>query len=338
MRSPLILTLLVGTGLTLTGNLALAQSTTAQDASAASAQRITIKQKSSNIKGATDPGNPKKAEARENGACDRPYVWSTTLQKCVIPIRYREIMKATGGPVPDARIVPPKGPGNGDELPPHPEPGPIGIPSDGPRPPHPKDPLPPGPRPRPIPGEQPAPHHLPRDPGIGNGELPANPGGNPVEPALPCPPGFAVVHLKNGQTTCAKAAPAPMPPTSTAKQAAAGDHVQICPPYCGSNGQQTAKEGADRPTRPVLINRPQIPAPIEERRPSAGGVEPGGIMGPAGSPVPSKLMKGKLKGETEDETTGRKAVSLCPVGFHWVGPDPRGNKQGHCEPDKIPTD
>lgn len=309
MRSPLILTLLVGTGLTLTGNLALAQSTTAQDASAASAQRITIKQKSSNIKGATDPGNPKKAEARENGACDRPYVWDPAQKKCIGPI--------SGAQVPR---MPPNDPGDGAQTPPHP-----------------KDPLPPGPRPRPIPGEQPAPHHLPRDPGIGNGELPANPGGNPVEPALPCPPGFAVVHLKNGQTTCAKAAPAPMPPTSTAKQAAAGDHVQICPPYCGSNGQQTAKEGADRPTRPVLINRPQIPAPIEERRPSAGGVEPGGIMGPAGSPVPSKLMKGKLKGETEDETTGRKAVSLCPVGFHWVGPDPRGNKQGHCERDGTQT-
>ena len=260
MRSPLVLTLLIGTGLTLTGNLALAQSTTAQDAGAAAAQRITIKQKSSNIKGATDPG------ARENGACDRPYVWSTTLQKCVIPIRYREIMKATGGPVPDARIVPPKGPGNGDE-PPSPGPGPIGLPSDGPRPPHPKDPLPPGPRPRPIPGEQPAPHHLPRDPGIGNGELPANPGGNPVEPALPCPPGYAVVHLKNGKTTCAKAEPAPAAAAPTARQAASGQgHVQVCPPYCGNQGP--------------------MGKPAETRN--------GGVMGPAGSPVPRPASGGKL--------------------------------------------
>ena len=324
MRSPLILTLLIGTGLTLTGNLALAQSTTAQDAGAAAAQRITIKQKSSNIKGATDPG------ARENGACDRPYVWSTTLQKCVIPIRYREIMKATGGPVPDARIVPPKGPGNGDE-PPSPGPGPIGLPSDGPRPPHPKDPLPPGPRPRPIPGEQPAPHHLPRDPGIGNGELPANPGGNPVEPALPCPPGYAVVHLKNGQTSCAKPTPTnPTPPAATAKQAASGqDHVQICPPYCGNTNPQAAQATA-KPGRPVLINRPQVPSPIEERRPNAGNTEPGGIMGPAGSPVPPM---GGIK-----LPPGSALPSRCPVGSHWVGPDPRGNKQGHCEPDKIPTD
>ncbi|MBX5472491.1 MAG: hypothetical protein IRZ23_08525 [Acetobacteraceae bacterium] len=41
---------------------------------------ITIKQKSSNIRGATDPA------ARENGACDPPYEWSTLLKKCVIPL------------------------------------------------------------------------------------------------------------------------------------------------------------------------------------------------------------------------------------------------------------
>jgi hypothetical protein len=52
--------------------------------------------------------------------------------------------------------------------------------------PHPWDPIPPHPRPKPVQGSNPVPvgPHMPRDPGDGSGVGP-NPGGNPVEPALP---------------------------------------------------------------------------------------------------------------------------------------------------------
>jgi hypothetical protein len=52
--------------------------------------------------------------------------------------------------------------------------------------PHPWDPIPPHPRPKPVRGSDPVPvgPHMPRDPGDGSGVGP-NPGGNPVEPALP---------------------------------------------------------------------------------------------------------------------------------------------------------
>ncbi len=85
MRQSILVTLLLGASFTLTGNLALAQSASTQDEGSASAQRITIKQKSSNVKGATDP------RSRENGACDRPYVWSTLQRKCVLPIKHQEM-------------------------------------------------------------------------------------------------------------------------------------------------------------------------------------------------------------------------------------------------------
>ncbi|MGE4367268.1 hypothetical protein [Thermomonas sp.] len=332
MRQSILVTLLLGTSFTLTGNLALAQSASTQDEGSASAQRITIKQKSSNVKGATDP------RSRENGACDRPYVWSTLQQKCVLPLRYQQAMiDSTARPSPSnrqangfspfqqndvARPVPSKPPAIGDQTPVDPATGPK---------PHPVDPLPPTPRPKPIPGVAIPSHHMPRDPGMGNGEVSPNPGGNPVEPALPCPPGFQVVQLKNGQTTCAKPTPAnPMPPSATARQAASSqDHVQICPPYCGSTSPQAA-QATGKPGRPVLINRPQVPSPIEERRPNAGNTEPGGIMGPAGSPVPPM---GGIK-----PPPGSALPSRCPLGSHWVGPDPRSNKQGHCERDKVPTE
>lgn len=62
--------------------------------------------------------------------------------------------------------------------------------------------------------------------------------------------------------------PCPGEETSQIKQSTSNpvqDHVQICPPYCGSNGQQaTNKQGNDKPGRPVLINRPQLPKPIED--------------------------------------------------------------------------
>jgi hypothetical protein len=279
----------------------------AQDAAGTAGQseaaRITIKQKSPYINSGTQ---------REVGGCTPPYVWSTLQQKCVLPIRYQNSM--IGAANSNARPVPPQPPGSGDEpLPPHE--GPIGIPSDGPMP-HPKDPLPPHPRPTPIPADLPT-HHMPRDPGMGNGESPQNPGGNPVEPALPCPPGFTLTTLKGGKQTCTRPAPVNPAPAPTDRQAApAQDHVQICPPYCGNNTQQTARPPA-APRPPVLINRPQPPKPIEERlgSPNAPGTEPGGIMGPAGSPVPAEMK--------------------CPPGTKAVPVNPPHPFPKHCV---VPTD
>lgn len=134
----------------------------------------------------------------------------------------------------------------------------------------PAPPPPPRPRPRqvdPTPVVNPGVGHLPRDPGMGNGEVMPNPGGDPVEPALPCPPGMQLVHMKNGKTTCAKAEPAPAPAAPTARQAASGQgHVQVCPPYCGNQGPM------GKPTE----------------------AHNGGVMGPAGSPVPRAASGGKM--------------------------------------------
>ncbi|TCT26255.1 hypothetical protein EDC34_101584 [Thermomonas haemolytica] len=296
--------------------LAHAQST---DNGQSSAQRITIKQPSSNEK------------------------WCKPWPDC----RYN----------PDnRRTLPPQAPGNAAPgLPRQP-----GMQDDPPPPPHPVDPLPPKPRSVGGAVELPTAPHLPRDPGMGNGQMPRdpgmgngqmprdpgmgngqmppaprplpkpgvgnggiipNPGGNPVEPALPCPPGYVVVHLKNGQTSCAKPTPTnPTPPAATAKQAASGqDHVQICPPYCGSNGPQ-ATDKQDKPGRPVLINRPEAPKPIEDRlaRPNGPGSEQVAI------PVKS------ADGSTAKRSAG-PTISKCPAGWHWV------SFKGHCERDGTQT-
>ncbi|WP_240098130.1 hypothetical protein [Thermomonas flagellata] len=144
-------------------------------------------------------------------------------------------------------------------------------PDEPPGPKHTIHPVPaPPPRPRtvdPTPVVTPGVGHLPRDPGMGNGEVMPNPGGNPVEPALPCPPGFQLLHLKNGKTTCAKAEPAPTPAAPTARQVASGQgHVQVCPPYCGNQGPMGKPADAHN----------------------------GGVMGPAGSPVPRAASGGKM--------------------------------------------
>jgi hypothetical protein len=146
---------------------------------------------------------------------------------------------------------------------------------------------------------------------MGNGESPQNPGGNPVEPA-PAPTIRPVVQSIRSRPAPVNPAPAP-----TDRQAApAQDHVQICPPYCGNNTQQTARPPA-APRPPVLINRPQPPKPIEERlgSPNAPGTEPGGIMGPAGSPVPAEMK--------------------CPPGTKAVPVNPPHPFPKHCV---VPTD
>jgi hypothetical protein len=76
-----------------------------------------------------------------------------------------------------------------------PEPGPKGPGAGGP---HPIDPLPPGPRPKPIPGEMPKGGHLPRDPGMGNGQQPVDPGGTAVP--VPVPPKPQLAPVKPGPT------------------------------------------------------------------------------------------------------------------------------------------
>lgn len=247
---------------------------------------------------------PASAQLREVGGCTPPAVWSTLQKTCVVPLRTQHMLEsATAKSAPASTSAQPivahsdadaKKPKRAKPAPASSSINPIVAHYDGdankstpvqpaptaaqpqlprnpslnddPLPPHPKDPLPPAPRPQPTPIGLPQ-HHMPRDPGMGNGEAgPGNPGGNPIEPALPCPPGFYPATLRDGQSTCVKAAAGgQMPPAPTARSQNPGGG------------------------RPVPINRPQSPNPIEDRlgHPNAAGTEPGGIMGPAGSPVPS---------------------------------------------------
>jgi hypothetical protein len=214
-------------------------------------------------------------------------------------------------------------------------------------PPHPKDPLPPKPRALPQPIVMPTGPHIPKDPGMGDG-TPA-PGGNPVEPALPCPPGQTLVTLKNGQTTCAVAQPADTTmPNQTARPIVKPDAHGCVPPQRWDPNQQKCVVGlviknTDDPTRNITARQagggtptstpthtvPVAPADritIKSKSPRPYAPQPPvSIEERTANPAPGmgKPNAGAL-GATPYQPK-------CPPGMVWVNGDPRGDKRGRCE-------
>lgn len=228
-------------------------------------------------------------------------------------------------------------------------PKPPGLDPEDQPPHHPKDPLPPTPRPLPRAVDVPTiPHHIPRDPGIGDG-TPAH-GGNPVEPALPCPPGQMLVSLKNGQTACAVAQPADTTmPNQTARPIVKPDVHGCVPPQRWDPNQQKCVVGLvikDDPTRNTArqaeggtpISAPTHTVPVApasrltiktKSSPPYAPQPPVSIEERTANPAPGmgKPNAGAL-GATPYQPK-------CPPGMVWVNGDPRGDKRGHCE---IPKD
>jgi hypothetical protein len=227
-------------------------------------------------------------------------------------------------------------------------------------PPRPKDPLPPKPRALPQPIDMPTGPHIPKDPGMGDG-TPA-PGGDPVEPALPCPPGQTLVTLTNGQTTCAVAQPADTTmPNQTARPIVKPDIHGCVPPQRWDPTQEKCVVGIvikpiDDPTRntsrqadggtPTSTPTHTVPVAPADRltiktksSPPYAPQPPVSIEERTANPAPGEERTATpAPGSGKPDAGALGAIPpKCPRGEVWVR-DPRSNKGGRCVRKPEPMD